>query len=527
VEGVITVDYVPAEAWRTDPGDGTGLVLHRCGRSPDDCAVVVYSPNENAATPPVTISMVPSLLLVLPSTALDGDPLQVLVSGPPHTQLDVAQCALPLGATLAASTCNPPVAVPLPGGLGDTVLRATAAVGTTECVADGAFHCAVASFDAAGALVASREVSVIRPVPLQIEVPNGDGLFDGQEIGPLISGGGRIPLWVGQCAASVVETGDVDTGPCSEVQAATGTVHRFEQVEVRATARLRFTGVDGTEVDCSVSTDACVYAVESQAPEDPSFATTPIVFLDHVIVTVSPVEGLLDGEFIDLDAVGLPPGAADYFALVCKGVSLDDVLVTGDLPCDPDTSGFGQADPSTRRVGMDFQINQRFTDDRGNHRICRDGCQVVLAERQDDGTLLPVEITDVAMAHGQITAAPTSGLRNGQQVTVTGTELMPSYDGPVVVVPSGRWVIAQCDASVGDQPSLVDVARRCGPVDGAGIVTVTGSDLTLSVGVHTTVRPVLGDTVNCRTGPHACVLALTRQEQDGTVTIHTTPIAFR
>jgi hypothetical protein len=241
----------------------------------------------------------------------------------------------------------------------------------------------------------------------------------------LVSGAGPIPLWVGQCAASVAETGDVDTGPCTEVQAAAGTVFGSEQVEVRATARLRFTGADGTEVDCSVSADACVYAVESHT----SFATTPIAFPDRTIVTVSPVEGLLDGDFISVDGIGLRPGA-DYFAFVCKGAALEDVLVVGDLPCDPNTSGFGQADPATRRVGMDFPINQRFTDDRGTHQICREGCQVVLAEDQKDGTLVPVEVTEVAMARGQITAAPATGLRNGQQVTVTGTELMPSYDGP-------------------------------------------------------------------------------------------------
>jgi len=526
VDGVITLDYVPAEAWGSDPGDGTGPVLHRCGRSADDCAVVVYSLNDNAATPPVTISTVPSPLLAIPTTVLDGALWRVLVSGPADTQVDVAQCALPVGPTLAVSTCNAPVSVPLPAGLGETELQATGSVGTTLCGADGAIHCAVASFDATGALVASRDVSVIVPTPLHVEVVNGDGLFDGQELRVLVSGAGPIPLWVGQCAASVAETGDVDTGPCTEVQAATGTVFGSEQVEVRATARLRFTGADGTEVDCSVSADACVYAVESQAAENTSFATTPIAFPDRTIVTVSPVEGLLDGDFISVDGIGLRPGA-DYFAFVCKGAALEDVLVVGDLPCDPNTSGFGQADPATRRVGMDFPINQRFTDDRGTHQICREGCQVVLAEDQKDGTLLPVEVTEVAMARGQITAAPATGLRNGQQVTVTGTELMPSYDGPVVTVPSGRWVIVQCDAAVGDQPALVDVLRRCGPVDGAGSVPVTGPDLTVTVGVHTLIHRVLGGTTNCRTSPDACVLALTRQEQDGTVTIHTTPLAFR
>jgi len=133
----------------------------------------------------------------------------------------------------------------------------------------------------------------------------------------------------------------------------------------------------------------------------------------------------------------------------------------------------------------------------------------------------------VAMARGQISAAPDTGLRDNQRVTVTGTELMPSYDGPVVTVPSGRWVIAQCDAAVGDQPALADVLRRCGPVDGAGVVTVTGPDVTVTVGVHAVVHPVVGGATNCRTSPDACVLALTRQEQDGTVTIHTAPIAFR
>ena len=292
--------------------------------------MVVYSLNDNTATPPVTISTVPSPLLAIPTTVLDGDLARPCVGAGGHAggcgAVRPARRADPGRQHLQRARFRAASRRPRrDGAAGDRVRRDHAVRGRRRLPLRGRF------LDATGALVAGRDVSVIVPAPLHVEVVNGDGLFDGQELRVLVSGAGPIPLWVGQCAASVAETGDVDTGPCSEVQAATGTVFGSEQVEVRATARLRFTGADGTEVDCSVSADACVYAVESQAAENTSFATTPIAFPDRTIVTVSPVEGLLDGDFISVDGIGLRPGA-DYFAFVCKGAALEDVLVVGDLP---------------------------------------------------------------------------------------------------------------------------------------------------------------------------------------------------
>jgi hypothetical protein len=97
---------------------------------------------------------------------------------------------------------------------------------------------------------------------------------------------------VGERAASVAETGDVDTGRCTDVVAATSALPPLiPATPNQATARARFTGADGTAVDGASADDACVYAVESQAADDPGFDTEPLPFDLPDAITVGPPKG--------------------------------------------------------------------------------------------------------------------------------------------------------------------------------------------------------------------------------------------
>jgi hypothetical protein len=57
-------------------------------------------------------------------------------------------------------------------------------------------------------------------------------------------------------------------------------------------------------------------------------------------------------------------------------------------------------------------------------------------------------------------------------------------------------------------------------------MTVPGAEWSTPFEVRDELHPVTGETVDCTTGPDACVVGLFRVEQDLTVTLHTTPVAF-
>jgi hypothetical protein len=323
----------------------------------------------------------------------------------------------------------------------------------------------------------------------------------------------------------VVVTGDVDTGPCTDVVAATsGIPPLIPPTEIHATARQRFTGADGSAVDCTAALDACVYAVESQATDDPGFATTPLRFDLPDVVTVAPTEGLLDGATAAVDGHGLVPDGR-YQALVCQGVTAGGALDAGARPCDPTALAATQAD-ADGALHLEVPVHQRFTDDTGATRICREGCQVVLVQEQGGPLLSVTSVTPVAMAGGSIAAAPATGLADGQAVSVTGSALMPSYDGPVLLFPTGSWGLVQCDAALLDDPTLLGVFTQCGGVEVAPPLQVTGPDVTATASVHATVHRFLGGTTDCTSAAGACLLVLARWEQDATVTLHTAPLAF-
>jgi hypothetical protein len=408
-------------------------------------------------------------------------------------------------------------------------LTAAGRIGDVTCPADGAFHCAVASFDAGGARLGTQDVSVTLPPPpppFEVQVAHaGEEIRDGDGLTVTVTGPGPVPVWVGECAASVAATGDVDTGPCTDVVSATaGLPPLLPPAPIHATARAKFTGADGTAVDCTSAPDACVYAVESQSADNPGFATAPLPFDLPDVITVAPTEGLLDGATVAIDAHGLVR-AGEYVGLVCEGVHDGGALPRGARPCDLDSLRRTFAGPDGA-LHLEVPVHQRFTDDIGATRTCREGCQAVLVHGNGIDGLGVTSVTPIAMAEGSIAAAPDTGLADGQAVTVTGSQLMPSYDGPTLLFPTGGWALVQCDAALLDDPTLLGVFTQCGGVDLGAPLQVTGPDMTASAGVHATLHRFLGDTTDCTAGPGTCLLVLARWEQDATVTLHPAPLGF-
>ncbi len=223
-------------------------------------------------------------------------------------------------------------------------------------------------------------------------------------------------------------------------------------------------------------------------------------------ISVAPATGLLDGEPLDVTVSNLIPGGS-YELATCRGAE----CVAGQ----PST-----ATPDGT-VATTVPAVQRFTSTSGSHLVCRADCEVVLT-----GPGAAEGRATFAMAEGTLTVTPDEQLVDGQAVQVTGSELMPTYEGPLVagVLPTGQWQVLQCDRQILDHPHLFGVWAFCAlPTQN---VTVNGSTLDVVQPVRATITRILGGTTDCTTEPEACVLGLVRFEQDTSTTIHLVPLRF-
>ena len=142
------------------------------------------------------------------------------------------------------------------------------------------------------------------------------------------------------------------------------------------------------------------------------------------------------------------------------------------------------------------------------------------------GTVNPLR-APYAMAAGELTAMPSEGLADGQEVAVSGRDLMTTYGGPPLgPFPTGGWAITQCDRAVLDQPSLLGVFLHCAILPPTRPITVATSTLDTTVAVQAAITKILGGTTDCTTAPGACVLGLVRFEQDASLSTHVVPLTF-
>jgi hypothetical protein len=518
-DGVVTRRVVETFTARDLPGP-----VH-CGDAPGDCVMYVSTDQGSIGFAPIDV--VPSALAVAPATVSTRQSFHAWLSGEPGAEHTVAQCATPVPGSLADGDC--PVAEPVTldaAGRAEVelqpVLTISTGAGTADCRSGG---CAVASFDAAGALVASVGVTVTQPSFQLDPFPTpSEGLVDGQEITVDVFADTTEPLLVGQCAASITESRDLADGPCRDVREVSvppGEPGRLGQLTITYTVARTFVGEDGSEVDCSQFT-SCVMAVDTVAGDDVSLATRPIEF-EHPppVVTASDTRGLLDGQDITIDVTGLRPGASFILARCDRPADSLNTLIDHCAPPTPQSPTFVEAD-TAGNMHLMLPADQRYTTLNGTtHVYCRTQCRLVLFASTGS---LEVPYT---MARGHVSAAPSARLSDAQTVTVTGRRIQPSYFGPTVEVePTGQWAAYQCAHAVMQDPSPAGVARNC--VEAPAAVTVPASgDVTVDIVVHTTIQPPQGPAVDCTPSDRACRVVLHRQEQDGTTTLHQAPISFR
>lgn len=149
-----------AEAWTMEGPDGD-IRGYRCRDEPGSCVIAAYgSASGTLVTAPLDID--PGPLAVVPAEQEAGSPVHVFASGRPGATVRVAQCAAPVGRTLATSRCSGATTVTLDGRGEATVpfeLREEVGRGRRR-VRCPASQCAIALFTRSGRTIASTPVVV-------------------------------------------------------------------------------------------------------------------------------------------------------------------------------------------------------------------------------------------------------------------------------------------------------------------------------------------------------------------------------
>lgn len=345
-----------------------------------------------------------------------------------------------------------------------------------------------------------------------------DRVYDGQQVRVAISGfsAGYGSLLECAAAATVDPTFDsLDAGCQMLAGPYIGTAPpAYEDVTVAAS----FEVFDASRaVDCRTEPGGCVVGViigDLPIPGQPFVsAFAPITFVPPPTFELSPSSGLLDGQPMTLTGADLEPGGS-YLVQHCRSASASCEV--------PGRTVVAGADG---RLSAEVPALQRFTAG-GSPVVCRDACSVAVSPA-DGSSGSPIGRLPYAMAEGSVAVVPDAELVDGQQVQVSGRELMAGYAGRTILgFPTGQWSITQCDAAVLSRLDLVGALTHCGAAPTTRAVDVPGSSLDEALEARSTLPRILGGTTDCTTAPGTCVAGLVRFEQDGSFSAHLTPLTF-
>jgi len=184
-----------------------------------------------------------------------------------------------------------------------------------------------------------------------------------------------------------------------------------------------------------------------------NFVKVPVTFVPSRQLVVDPMLGLRDGQSVAFRGYGLTPGAS-YSVRTC------DLLA---VSCGADQAVV-VADPGGKVAGT-----LTVTQAPGQYGACGLPCLVRLRAVAGGEPELTRAYT---IRQGTIDSTPQEGLADGQTVTVTGTDLPPTYTGTPRWLATGGWSLAQCESPVlGTQLDLAGAFTKCGVPPGGGTVT--------------------------------------------------------
>jgi hypothetical protein len=359
--------------------------------------------------------------------------------------------------------------------------------------------------------------------PLGVAVSPSTGLRGGQSVQLTVTGTGAAAeqaLHVAQCDAAVGTVGADPTVP--ELLANCG-----GEAVVRAGARpsvqayrvmAAFTSFTGRVVSCGDEPQDCLIVVAGEGGRP--YAAAPVDVAPGALrVHATPTANLVAGTAVAVTVTG--DRATEVGVAQCG----PSVAETGDVfggPCGPATVVPAGAEPAELVLHADDAVDARD----GTVVTCGDDCVIAAATRAGDQ--LAVTPIEFAGTDPEVHAVPATGLTDGQAVLVVATDVLPSVDGPPVWVfpSSGRWTVFECGRAVVDDATIPGVLSHCGVPPGGGAVPDPGSDLTVEIEAQDTIMSLAGTTTDCGSAPDACVIALARVEDDGSVSLLTGPLTF-
>jgi hypothetical protein len=451
----------------------------------------------------------PGSLVVTPATGIvAGTSVDVSVSAEANTQVSVAQCGSPIGSDRSASRCGAALTVALgadgtgPGRLHVDQWIATRS-GPVDCLAQ---PCPVVLFGPSGDALTSTTIELLPPYPpLAVAVTPADGLTNGQTVDLHVTGQQNLPVDLFQCEASIAGTRqpadpDAPCAPLAHVDA--GGALRVARSPV-ATAVSATSGA----WPCGKGPTGCVIAAVTA--DGRHFATAPITFATPATATLSPSSELVDGQAVELTASGLRPGAT-YRVLHCAHPQLG---IGSEYPCEDAGQAPQVVASAAGTVAVATAAWQRVPLPSGGSTHCRAGCHIALLGQDEDARGIEA-LAGYALAGGELAASPAENLVDGETVTVAGTGLMATYDGPPIwIFQAGSWGVLQCDGVVAEDLTVLGLFSHCAIPPSGTTVSVAGSELSTQVVVRSSIDKILGGTTDCEAVADACVLVLSRLEE--------------
>jgi hypothetical protein len=208
------------------------------------------------------------------------------------------------------------------------------------------------------------------------------------------------------------------------------------------------------------------------------------------VITATPDADLVDGQLVRVEGDGFAPSSI-FEIFECAGDSVDETR------CDP-RNAFEFDSDATGHIVFDFHVDARIYlgpagateyDCRTEPAGCRIGVGLMLEHENSAFAALGFDPSAPLLPPVSATVSPSTGLVDGQMVTVTGDHLSDIEEG---------WVI-QC--RTGGAPRACDLDR-------AVRLVPEGGNLTTAYAVHATFTSPLGDHVDCEAAANACSMVV-------------------
>lgn len=234
-------------------------------------------------------------------------------------------------------------------------------------------------------------------------------------------------------------------------------------------------------------------------------------------LTVTPATGLADWTYVRITGSGFEPGLMEWFQ--CRGGAVDET------DCDGYNADYIDAD-AAGEVDLVVPVDARIYLPDGTEVDCRTdpaGCQIGVGYMLDAGEWPAAALEfDPALPLRPVVGAavePSTGLTDGQVVTVHAEHVLPRYE---------TWAF-QCLAGAGLPGSASDVrwGRMC-HLDNEirGVADLDTESLTMELAVHERFVTPFGDRIDCTTAPQGCEIVVAWGFSDQPDRHATVPIRF-